>query len=152
MKNFFNDLEYFSDATVFSTMSEEITYERLLKDIEKCSLHFKSRSLVILLCENTIESVIGYLSCLRSGVVPLLISSSLDEELLLELMNSYKPNFIWTSRNLDSLNEKWKMVHSNRTYQLLQITDPFEHSFHNDLALYPAYKKKHNATYDLTIT
>jgi acyl-CoA synthetase (AMP-forming)/AMP-acid ligase II len=135
MNSFFNDLEYFGDATVFSTMSEEITYERLLKDVEECSLHFKSRSLVFLLCENSIESVIGYLSCLRSGVVPLLISSSLDEELLLELLNSYKPNFIWTSRNLDSLNEKWKMVHSNRTYQLLEITDPFEHSFHNDLAL-----------------
>ena len=123
MKSFFDDLECFGNATVFSTKSEEITYERLLKDVEECSRHFKSRNLAFLLCENSIESVVGYLSCLRSGVVPLLISSSLDEELILELFNSYKPNFIWTSRNLDSLNEKWKMVHSNRTYQLLQSSD-----------------------------
>lgn len=135
MKSFFDDLECFGNATVFSTKSEEINYERLLKDVEECSRHFKRRNLAFLLCENSIESVVGYLSCLRSGVVPLLISSSLDEELILELFNSYKPNFIWTSRNLDSLNEKWKMVHSNRTYQLLKSTDQFEHSIHTDLAL-----------------
>ena len=135
IKSFFDDLKYFGNATVFSTKSEEITYERLLKDVEECSLHFKSRNLAFLLCENSIESVVGYLSCLRSGVVPLLISSSLDKELVLELINSYKPNFIWTSRNWDLLNEKWKMVHINRTYQLLESTDQFEHSFHNDLAL-----------------
>jgi long-chain acyl-CoA synthetase len=135
MKSFFNDLEDFNDAIVFTTESEDITYERLLKDIKECSVHFERRSLVFLLCENTIESVIGYLSCLRTGVVPLLISGSLDEQLLLELLKRYKPNFIWTSRNLDSLNMKWKMVHRNRTFQLLENPVDFEHSFHSDLAL-----------------
>ncbi len=135
MKSFFNDLECFSNSTAFSTQSEQITYEHLLKDIEEFSIHVKSRKFAFLLCENSIESVIGYLACLRSGVVPLLIGSSIDEELLLNLINTYQPNFIWTSRNSDSFNENCKVIHCNRSYQLLECTDQFKHTFHPDLAL-----------------
>lgn len=135
MKSFFNDLECFSNSIVFSTRSEQITYEHLLKDIEEFSIHFRSRKLTFLLCENRIESVFGYLACLRTGVVPLLIGCSIDEELLLNLINAYQPNFIWTSRNFGSLNKEWKMTHRNRSYQLLENINQFQHSFHPDLAL-----------------
>jgi long-chain acyl-CoA synthetase len=135
MKSFFNDLECFSNSIVFSTRSEQITYEHLLKDIDEFSIHFRSRKLAFLLCENRIESVLGYLACLRTGVVPLLIGSSIDEELLLNLINTYQPNFIWTSRNFDSLNKEWKITHRNRSYQLLENIAQFQHSFHPDLAL-----------------
>lgn len=135
MKSFFNDLECFSNSIVFSTKSEQITYKQLLKDIEEFLIHFRSRKLAFLLCENKIESVLGYLACLRTGVVPLLIGSSIDEELLLNLINTYQPNFIWTSRNFDSLNKEWKITHRNRSYQLLENIDQFQHSFHPDLAL-----------------
>jgi acyl-CoA synthetase (AMP-forming)/AMP-acid ligase II len=135
MKSFFNDLECFSNSIVFSTKSEQITYEHLLKDIQEFSIHVKSRKLAFLLCENSIECVLGYLACLRAGVVPLLIGSSIDEEHLLNLIVTYHPNFIWVSRNSDLFNEKWKVIHSNRSYQLLERTDQFEHSFHPDLAL-----------------
>jgi len=135
MKSFFNDLECFSNSIAFSTKLEQITYEHLLKDIEEFSIHFRSRKLAFLLCENRIESVLGYLACLRTGVVPLLIGSSIDEELLLNLINTYQPNFIWTCRNFDSLNKEWKMTILNRSYQLLESIDQFEHSFHPDLAL-----------------
>jgi long-chain acyl-CoA synthetase len=135
MKSFFKDLECFSNSIVFSTKSEEITYEYLLKDIEDFSIHFRSRKLAFLLCNNSIESVLGYLACLRTGAVPLLIGGSIDEELLLDLINTYQPNFIWTRRNFDSFNKKWKMVHRNRSYNLLERTDQFEHSFHPDLGL-----------------
>ncbi len=135
MKSFFNDLEYFSNSTVFSTKSEQTTYSDLVKEIDKFSFHVKTRELAFLLCENSIESVIGYLACLRTGVVPLLIGSSIDEGLLLNLIKTYRPNFIWTSRNLKSLNKKWKIVHTNRSYQLFEALDHYEHSFNSDLAL-----------------
>ena len=135
MKSFFNDLDYFSNSTVFSTITEQITYEHLSREIEEFSIHVRSRKLAFLLCENNIESVLGYLACLKNGVVPLLIGSSIDEELLLNLINTYQPNFIWTSRNFDSLNKEWMMIHRNRSYQLLGSIDQFQHSFHPDLAL-----------------
>jgi acyl-CoA synthetase (AMP-forming)/AMP-acid ligase II len=135
MKSFFNDLDCFSNSIVFTTKSEQITYESLLKDIDELSIYFKNRKLAFLLCENSIESVIGYISCLRAGVVPLMIGNNIDEELLLNLINIYKPNFIWTSRNLDLFNKEWNMVHRNRSYQLLENVHQFKHSFHPDLSL-----------------
>ncbi len=135
MKSFFNDLECFSKSTVFSTKAEKITYGSLLKDIEEFSIHFKGRNLAFLLCENSIESVLGYLTCLRTGVVPLLMGNSIDEELLNDLITTYKPNFIWASQNLGLSNDYWRVIHSNRSYQLFESTTHFQHSFHPDLGL-----------------
>lgn len=135
MKSFYNDLEYFSDFTVFSTKSEQITYDELLNDIERFSIHFESRKLAFLICENSIESVLGYLACLRTGVIPLMIGSSIDEDLLLNLIDTYKPNFIWTNRVFDFINHRWNNVHTNRSYELFEAIDQHEHSFHADLAL-----------------
>jgi acyl-coenzyme A synthetase/AMP-(fatty) acid ligase len=135
MKSFFNDLEFFSNSIVFSTKYKQITYGSLLRDIEEFSIHFKGRKLAFLLCENSIESILGYLTCLRTGIVPLLIGDSIDEALLLDLINTYKPNFLWTSRNFDFFKEKWKDVYSKGNYQLLESKNQFEHSFHPDLAL-----------------
>jgi long-chain acyl-CoA synthetase len=135
MKSFFNNLEYFSNSTVFSTKSEQITYDDLLNDIESFSIHFKSRKLAFLICENSIESILGYLSCLRKGVIPLMIGSSIDEDLILNLIDTYKPNFIWTNRFFDFINHRWNNIHTNRSYQLFEAVDQYEHSFHSDLAL-----------------
>jgi long-chain acyl-CoA synthetase len=135
MKSFFNGLEYFSNSIVFSTKSEEITYGDLLNDIERFSIHFKIRKLAFLTCENSIESILGYLACLRKGVIPLMIGSSIDEDLLLNLIDTYKPNFIWTNRGFDFINHRWKIIHTNRSYQLFEAVDQYKHSFHSDLAL-----------------
>ncbi len=54
----------------------------------------KKRSLVFLLCKNTVGAVINYLSCLENGIVPLLLNASIDEELFGELCQRYKPEYL----------------------------------------------------------
>lgn len=135
IKSFFEDLELFSDSIVFSTQSEQISYCTLIAEINEISMCLKARDLVFLLCENSIESIVGYLACLRVGAVPLLIGSTIDEALLQSLIDTYKPSFLWTSRNFEWAEGSWKKKHVNRSYHLFDKLSKYEHSFHHDLAI-----------------
>jgi acyl-CoA synthetase (AMP-forming)/AMP-acid ligase II len=111
MKSFFKDLEYFSDSIALTTQSEQITYSALIDEIKALSMHIRNRDLVFLICENSIESIVGYLTCLREGYIPLLIGSSIDEILLQDLIKTYKPSYIWTNRNFEwVLDDSLKIV------------------------------------------
>ena len=135
IKSFFDDLEIFSDSIVFTTQSDQISYSTLVEEINELALFLKARDLVFLLCENSIESIVGYLACLRVGAVPLLIGSSIDEALLQNLIDTYKPSFLWTNRNFDWAEDSWKKNHVNRSYHLFDKLSKYEHSFHQDLAI-----------------
>ena len=120
MKSFFKDLEYFSDSLALTTKSEQITYSALIDEIKALSMHIRNRDLVFLICENSIESIVGYLTCLREGYIPLLIGSSIDEILLQDLIKTYKPSYIWTNRNFEWVLDEWKNVYNNRSFHLLE--------------------------------
>ncbi len=135
MKSFFNNLKSFSSFPAFSTKSELLTYNDLLNEIEDFPLIIGNRTLVFILCENSIESIIGYLTCLRKGHIPLLIGSSINEELLLNLIKIYNPTFIWTNLDYKWFDGNWQNVFQNRRYQLWMKKNNLNYSFHPDLAI-----------------
>ncbi len=74
---------------------ECITYEQLKAVGEDIAEKIGQRCLVFSLCSNTIGSVLGYTACLQHDIVPLLLSSHMDEELLTSLLDEYHPSFVW---------------------------------------------------------
>lgn len=56
--------------------------------------------LVFLLCENTPGILLGYLSCLKTGAVPLLLDAHIAPELLRQLMGVYHPAFVYVPGDL----------------------------------------------------
>ncbi len=73
-----------------------ITYEGLIAEGNKIFDAIGRRCLVFCMCKNEIGSVLGYVSFLEHGVVPVLLSASIDKELLNHLLEVYKPSFIWS--------------------------------------------------------
>lgn len=69
------------------------------KDMEKFSIELYERTggrtLVFILCENTIESLLGYLGCLKTGIVPLMLESQIHPGLLEGLIREYGPSFLY---------------------------------------------------------
>ncbi len=53
------------------------------------------RCLIFSLCQNHLESLCGYISFVSNKVVPLLLDASLDKELLDDLIEIYKPEYLW---------------------------------------------------------
>lgn len=72
--------------------------------------------LVFLLCENDPGTLLGYLGCLRAGAVPLLLEAHIAPELLKNLMETYRPAFVYAP---DHLPEETKAVLPNRPAVLM---------------------------------
>lgn len=56
--------------------------------------------LVFLLCGNTPGTLLGYLSCLKTGAVPLLLDARLAPDLLGQLLACYQPPLAYVPRDL----------------------------------------------------
>lgn len=73
----------------------KITYDELEK-LEAAFVHGISQgSLILILCGNNIESLMAYTGCLKNGIVPVMLSSDINSESLLEIIYNYKPKYIW---------------------------------------------------------
>lgn len=54
-----------------------------------------SGKLLFLLCENSPGTLLGYLGCLRAGLVPLLLDAHMDDTLFHHLLDCYHPSFVY---------------------------------------------------------
>lgn len=90
------DLKKYSSNIALITDKQEITYQELDDLVCKFSEEFiAERSLILLVCTNTIESVIAYISIIKSGSVCLLVGDTNIDELLVK----YKPKFVFSPKN-----------------------------------------------------
>ena len=112
-----------------------LTYSELDNEVQKLNLVIDERSLVFCLCENRIESVIGYVSCIEGKSVPVLLNAHLDEELLFSLLNTYKPEYVWIPKELTDKFSEMKLVLDYKNYALLKTTYAVNHDLYPELAL-----------------
>tara|TARA_B100000242_G_scaffold276529_1_gene232475 strand:+ start:414 stop:1814 length:1401 start_codon:yes stop_codon:yes gene_type:complete len=86
-----------------------ISYEELKEKVNYLSKNFDKGSINLLICSNTIESIILYLSLLKSGAVILLLSNQLSDENIIKYANKYKASNIISQKkiSLDIFNNFW---------------------------------------------
>lgn len=74
---------------------EQVTYGELCDFSAEFSRHIPARSLVFLLSENRIGSLLGYVAMLSNRVVPLIFSANTEESLFTHLRDLYQPEYLW---------------------------------------------------------
>lgn len=90
------DLAKYKDATAaIDDSGLEISYRDLLDASTRLSHFFTSRSLVFCFCKNTVGSLLGYVSFLNGGAVPIMLDANKDSELIRKLLSVYTPNYLW---------------------------------------------------------
>lgn len=72
-----------------------LTYGEVCDMIHKFNTLKIPRCVVFCLCENCAGSLVGYLSFLNNGQVPLLLSANMDEGLRMNLEQAYLPSYYW---------------------------------------------------------
>jgi long-chain acyl-CoA synthetase len=134
--DFYNDIGLYGDTTaIISENSEHFSYDELLKAADALKIQFKKRCLVFSVCENSLESVVGYIGFLRASIVSVLISDGINNELFDDLLRKYKPEYIWLpSRKAKDVN--WgSVVYHYGNYLLLKTGYDIDYTLHKDLAL-----------------
>lgn len=97
----------------------ELTYKDLFQFSALFSQKISKRTLIFILSENTFGSVLGYIASLENKIVPLLLSSATDKELLENLTSIYQPEYFWVPENLIS-EFNYDVVFKAHNYALLK--------------------------------
>jgi len=94
------------------------TYEELFLFSERIRKYISDKPLIFTLCENTPGALLGYTAFISNGAVPLMLDAKIDTELLNNLLNIYKPNYIWLPDNMPVIFKSKEIVFSESGYSL----------------------------------
>ena len=72
-----------------------VTYGEICYFSQEFAKHLPQRSLIFILSENCIGSLLGYTSALSNRIVPLIISAATEEGLYNHLFELYQPEYLW---------------------------------------------------------
>ena len=134
--NLFNDLEkYSSNTAIVTESSDQISYLDLLNMAGSIGNHIKKRCLVFFVCSNCFESVAGYIGLLRAGSVLALIQDTTDNTLLVNLIEVYRPEYIYLPAEKSELQFNCTIVHTYGNYTLLKTDHKIDYTLHKNLAL-----------------
>ncbi len=122
------------DALITSD-GHRITYAELHDRIQKTAELLEARRVCFCLCENGIRSVVNYLSCLNAGTVPLLLSKEIDHDLLVNLIRTYRPEYLFVTENREKEADGYLAVCRTDGYVLLKAAEPDYSPVAEDLAL-----------------
>ncbi len=110
-----------------------LTYDQLCSFIDTFSARINRRTLVFILCENGVGTAAAYVASLASRIVPVLLSATLDAQLLANLVELYHPEFLWVPTAMRA-SFSAEPVYTACGYTLLTThLEPF--ALHPDLAL-----------------
>lgn len=104
-----------------------ILYDELNAFSQKMKMYVEGeRNLIILLCSNTIGSVMGYVSFLENRNVPILLSSEIEIQSLTTLIKIYRPQYIYAPDDFNITDLKSTIMIKEYNYQLLKLNYPKE--------------------------
>ena len=79
-----------------------ITYGELVAFSTEFDKVFPRRTLIFILAENGIGSLLGYVGALSNHIVPLILSAKTEESLYQNLYSLYSPEYVWMPKALHS--------------------------------------------------
>ena len=87
----FNLSKFGNHLAVITDKGEQLTYAEL----DAKTRIDVPRGLVFLLCSNTLQSLVGYLTCLQSRLPVVMLDGSKQKEVIDALIEAYQPEYIW---------------------------------------------------------
>ena len=82
-------------VAVIDDSGSSITYGDICDFSQEFAKHLPHRTLIFILSENKIGSLLGYTASLSNKVVPLIFSAKTEEGLYTNLRDMYKPEYMW---------------------------------------------------------
>lgn len=128
---------YKDNIAILDEHGTAMTYAWLKTAGEDIADKVGERCLVFSLCENSVGSVVGYTAFVNNGIVPVLLNSHMDRELLGELVVNYKPLYLWMPVPQMQDFEPYQVTEIMRAfgYVLLKTAFGVKYPLHEELCL-----------------
>ena len=130
------DISGFGDsAAIQDDLGQQITYRELECKSAELAKSVGGRCLVFSLCRNEIGSAFGYFSFLNHGIVPVMLNSHLESELLAHLLQTYEPKYLWVPKAQAEQFPQMQPVCEMYDYLLLNTGYTADSPLYEELAL-----------------
>lgn len=106
---------------VIDDSARSVTYGDICDFSKEFARHLPQRSLIFILSENCIGSLLGYTAALSNHIVPLIISAATEDGLYNHLYELYKPEYLWLP---EAKAESKEVVFSAWDYCLVKTGNP----------------------------
>lgn len=130
------DLEQFIGRTALQDeYGCSMSYDLLKEEADTLAGVVGRRCLVFCLCRNEIGSILGYVSFVNNGIVPVLLNSHIDKELLYNLMKAYEPSYLWVPTEQAEEFSNVACICTSYSYSLLQTDYRMDYPLYGELGL-----------------
>lgn len=120
-------------VAVIDDSGQSITYGDICNFSKKFHEYLPKRSLIFILSENRIGSLLGYTSALSNRIVPLILSAKTEKSLYENLRDMYKPEYLWVPNEMVA-ELGYNTVFSDYGYTLVKTNNPAV-AMYEDLSL-----------------
>lgn len=124
-----------NNTAVICENGESLTYQDLETSCRDLVSNINSRCLVFNLCRNEIGALIGYAGFLEHNIVQLMLKADIDNTLMQNFLNAYKPDYIYLPQEDADKYPEMKTVYSSLGYSLLKTKYNHEFALSEELAL-----------------
>ena len=130
------NLEQFKEKiAIKDEFGKTVTYNELNSESKKLAEKVSSRCLVFSLCRNEIGSILGYVSFIQNEIVPILLNSHLEENLLNSLLETYKPAYLWIPKDQKEQFSTMTVIYEAFNYILIDTGYGIKYKLYDELAL-----------------
>lgn len=120
-------------VAVIDDSGQSITYGDICDFSQKFHEYLPKRTLIFILSENRIGSLLGYTSALSNRIVPLILSAKTEKGLYENLRDMYKPEYLWIPNEMVE-EIGYDTVFSDFGYTLVKTGNPTA-AMYDDLSL-----------------
>lgn len=120
---------------VIDEYDQSLTYSEMADKNRELVCHVEGRTLVFVMCSNTIGSILGYTAFINGRVVPVLLNAHLDREMLNTLLLTYLPSYIWLPDDMCEEFGGLERKYSTNGYSLLKTNYEMTYPLYDELAL-----------------
>lgn len=127
--------KYANNEAIICDDGNSLSYRELNDVSFSLYNNIERRCLVFILCNNDIGSLIGYVSFINHGIVPMLLNANIDNKSFSNLVDLYLPTYIWKKEEDSEINERYTVVTRIHGYVLLRTNYEKEYNLNPNLAL-----------------
>ena len=135
MQKIWNLEQYQDNLALADEYGNSLTYRQMVAETDRIAKAVRERCLVFCLCRNEIGSILGYVSFVNHGIVPVLLNSHLEETLLDNLLHIYEPSYLWIPKDQYVQFQNMDIILERYGYLLLRTDFSNKYPLYDDLAL-----------------
>ena len=84
----------------------DLSYQQVLVETDKINKKIKNKSLILIVSENSIGSLLAYIFCILNNQVAIIIDSKTTKQNILKVFKNYQPNFVFLSKKKKNIFKK----------------------------------------------